>query len=270
MLLSDNVARLGLMQPSAMSRTIAALEDFARIIEEHRVEKVFAVATSVVRKAENGEAFIEQVYKKTGIPVRKLDGSEEAQLTLKGVLSAIAQPPANTVVFDIGGGSTEFILSKNTRPSKLQSTALGVLFLAESLPLSDPPAAHELSRLSTAIRKHLSRIDFPHLLPTGVTLGDAFPLSLIGTAGTVTTLAAINNFFMMNEMHVIGGPGGCYNGGKIWSKDAKAQGAQEDTVGMNTVRALGIAVAEAAIITSIGRAAFKEKYTSRMEPVRDH
>ena len=84
------------------------------------------------------------------------------------------------------------------------------------------------------------------------------------------TLAAINNFFLMNEMLVTTGSGGCYNGGKIWSKDARAQGAQDDMVGLNTVKALGLAVAEATIISSLGRAAFKEKYTSKLEAVRDH
>ncbi|WP_206811854.1 flavodoxin family protein [Paradesulfitobacterium ferrireducens] len=101
-------------------------------------------------------------------------------------------------------------------------------------------------------------------------IGGAIAVGGTRHGGQEFTLAAINNFFIMNEMHVVGGPGGCYNGGKIWSKDAKVQGAQEDTVGMNTVRALGLAVAEATIITSIGRAAFQEKYTSRLEPVRDH
>ena len=185
--LGEGFARRGLMQPLAMNRTMAALEDFTQIIDAHQVEKVSSVATSVVREAENGAGFIEQVYKQTGLSVRILTGSEEARLTLKGVLSAVVQPPANTLVFDIGGGSTEFILSEDTPSHKLQSTALGVLFLAETLPLSDPPSARELSRLRTAIRKHLSLIDFSPAFPAGTS-----PPSLIGTAGTVTTLAAID------------------------------------------------------------------------------
>jgi exopolyphosphatase/guanosine-5'-triphosphate,3'-diphosphate pyrophosphatase len=171
---------------------MAVLEDFARIIEEYHVENIFAVATSVVRQAENGEAFIAQIHKRTGIPVRTLNGSEEARLTLKGVLSAVTQPTRNTLVFDLGGGSTEFILTEGTRPLKVKSTPLGVVFLSETLPTSDPPTPQELSRLSTTIRKHLSFMDVHNLLPAVLPHGDPSPLSLIGTAGTVTTLAAID------------------------------------------------------------------------------
>jgi len=171
---------------------MAVLEDFARIIEAYHVENVFAVATSVVREAENGEAFISQIYKKTGIPVKTLNGSEEARLTLKGVLSAVTQQTRNALVFDIGGGSTEFILTEDTRPLKTESTPLGVVFLSETLPTSDPPTPQELSRLSTTIRKHLSLMDFHNLLPTVLFPGEPSPLSLIGTAGTVTTLAAMD------------------------------------------------------------------------------
>jgi exopolyphosphatase/guanosine-5'-triphosphate,3'-diphosphate pyrophosphatase len=179
---------------------MAALYDFARIIEEYHAKKVFAVATSVVREAKNGEAFIEQIHKKTGIPVRILNGSEEARLTLKGVLSAVAQQTTNALVFDIGGGSTEFILTEGNRPLKVESTPLGVVFLSETLPTSDPPTPQELSRLSATIRKHLSLIDFHNLLPTVLPHGDPFPQSLIGTAGTVTTLAgAINNYRLSRE-----------------------------------------------------------------------
>lgn len=101
-------------------------------------------------------------------------------------------------------------------------------------------------------------------------VGGAIAVGGTRHGGQETTLSAINNFFLMNEMLVTTGPGGCYNGGKIWSKDARVQGAQEDIVGMNTVRALGLAVAEATIITSMGRVAFMDKYTSKLEAVRDH
>ena len=190
--LGEGFAQGGVIQPSVMNRSMAALYDFARIIEEYHAKKVFAVATSVVREAKNGEAFIEQIHKKTGIPVRILNGSEEARLTLKGVLSAVAQQTTNALVFDIGGGSTEFILTEGNRPLKVESTPLGVVFLSETLPTSDPPTPQELSRLSATIRKHLSLIDFHNLLPTVLPHGDPFPQSLIGTAGTVTTLAAID------------------------------------------------------------------------------
>jgi len=101
-------------------------------------------------------------------------------------------------------------------------------------------------------------------------IGGAIAVGGTRHGGQEMTLAAINNFFLMNEMLVTSGPGGCYNGGKIWSKDQRVQGAIEDHVGMNTVRGLALAVAEASIISSVGRVALKEKYTSKLEAVRDH
>jgi exopolyphosphatase/guanosine-5'-triphosphate,3'-diphosphate pyrophosphatase len=190
--LGEGFAQRGLIQPSAINRSMEVLEDFAKIIAHYQVEKVFAVATSVVREADNGEAFTQQIYTRTGIHVRTLSGFEEAQLTLKGVLSAVELRTTNALVFDIGGGSTEFILTEGTLPLKTESTALGVVFLSEKLLTSDPPTTRELSLLSTTIRKHLSLIDFHNTFRTVVPSEDPPPLSLIGTAGTVTTLAAID------------------------------------------------------------------------------
>jgi exopolyphosphatase/guanosine-5'-triphosphate,3'-diphosphate pyrophosphatase len=190
--LGEGFAQQGLIQPPAINRSMEVLEDFAKIIDHYQVEKVCAVATSVIREADNGEAFTHQIYERTGIEVRTLSGFEEAQLTLKGVLSAVEPRTTNALVFDIGGGSTEFILTEATRPLKTESIALGVVFLAETLLTSDLPTTQELSLLSTTIRKHLSLIDWPDTLRTSVPSENLPPFSLIGTAGTVTTLAAID------------------------------------------------------------------------------
>lgn len=71
--------------------------------------------------------------------------------------------------------------------------------------------------------------------------------------GQEFTLQAILNFYLMHEMFAVGGLGGCYNGGKIWSKDNKVKGAMEDEVGMETVRKLGKAIGEATIVSYEGR-----------------
>jgi len=190
--LGEGFSQQGLIQPSAINRSMAVLHDFARIIDHYQVDTVCAVATSVVREAANGEAFIQQVYDKTGIPVKTLNGFEEARLSLKGVLSVLEHRTAPALVFDIGGGSTELILAKDTRPLAIESTPLGVLFLSERCPTSDPPTQGELSRLSATIRKQLSLTGFHDAIPPPVLQGDPSPLHLIGTAGTVTTLAAID------------------------------------------------------------------------------
>ncbi len=94
--------------------------------------------------------------------------------------------------------------------------------------------------------------------------------------GQEMTLLALSNFFMMHEMLVTGGYGGCYTGGTIWSKDNRAHGAEEDTVGMDTVIRLGQAVAEATLVTSLGRQHTEQLLSSHgvlkasADPLRDH
>lgn len=186
--LGEGYAHGKLIQPSSIERAMAVLKDFAECIARYRVEKVFAVATGVVREAENGEAFTGQVLAQTGIGIKTLTGFEEARLTLKGVLSAVTPETAHALVFDIGGGSTEFILTEDTLPRAIESIALGVVFLSDRHLTADPPTARELLRLRAAIQNRLSRMPLLKALPPE----GPSSLSLIGTAGTVTTLAAID------------------------------------------------------------------------------
>jgi exopolyphosphatase/guanosine-5'-triphosphate,3'-diphosphate pyrophosphatase len=95
-----------------------------------------------------------------------------------------------SLVTDIGGGSTELILSKETRPVKTASINLGVVHLAEQFITSDPPSEQNLAHLHHQIRKNLSLNTLTGYLATSQP--DVDSLSLIGTAGTVTTLAAID------------------------------------------------------------------------------
>jgi multimeric flavodoxin WrbA len=106
------------------------------------------------------------------------------------------------------------------------------------------------------------------------------PGAAISTGGTrhggqEFALQIIHNFFLMHEMFSFGGPGGCYNGGTVWSKDHKAQGAQEDFVGMDTVLRVGQGLAEAVLITAQGRkwrerTWGRKKVQEESSPIRDH
>lgn len=94
--------------------------------------------------------------------------------------------------------------------------------------------------------------------------------------GQEFSIQAILNFYLMHEMFALGGLGGCYNGGKIWSKDNRAQGAMDDYVGMETVRKLGKAIGEATIVSLEGRKRWEEiAYQSNLStestsPLLDH
>lgn len=157
--LGEGLCENGTIQPHAMERGVEVVEYFSQIINQHKVEKVFAVSTSVARKAKNGDKFIAQVYERTGIAIKILTGFEEALLTLKGVFSVVDDITQKSLLFDIGGGSTEFILTENNFPVKIVSISLGVVYLAENLIRSDPPTSRELSYLRNTIKDSLQSIE---------------------------------------------------------------------------------------------------------------
>jgi exopolyphosphatase/guanosine-5'-triphosphate,3'-diphosphate pyrophosphatase len=167
-----------------------ALDAFSQLIKSYPVTRVHAVATSVVREAGNGADFCSRVAQQTGCAVKVLSGSEEARLTLTGVLSSVRADDLCLIV-DIGGGSTELILARDGLSLHAASLRLGVVHLSESLLHSDPPSQPEMRSLKAIIHDRFDAAiahDFssalPALKPSSV--------RLIGTAGTITTLAAID------------------------------------------------------------------------------
>jgi exopolyphosphatase / guanosine-5'-triphosphate,3'-diphosphate pyrophosphatase len=154
--------------PVAIARVRNCLSDYRRELETAGAERALAVATSAVRDAENGEAFLGEVEWSYGFATRQLTGDEEAELTLRGV--GVAE---DALVVDIGGGSTELIGA-----GLHVSLNIGSVRLTErSLP-SDPPTAKELGNAAAAVRE---------LLPEGPA-----PERAIGVAGTITSLAALD------------------------------------------------------------------------------
>jgi exopolyphosphatase/guanosine-5'-triphosphate,3'-diphosphate pyrophosphatase len=175
-----------LISPDAMERAISALKNFTDILRQYRVEKVRAVATSVVREALNGHDFLERVKRETGISAELISGEEEAKLTVQGVLRSIPKVSEYNLIFDVGGGSTEYVYVKDGQVLGLASTNLGVVHLAEFFLRQDIPSKSELNLLSKHIEDTLlSQLSWAFEYSES-------GLSLIGTAGTPTTLAAID------------------------------------------------------------------------------
>jgi exopolyphosphatase/guanosine-5'-triphosphate,3'-diphosphate pyrophosphatase len=156
--------------PLPIARVRNCLSDYRRQLESLGAERALLVATSAVRDAENGEAFLGEIEWSYGFTTRLLSGEEEAELTLRGVGGVDGE----TIVIDIGGGSTELIAS-----GARVSTELGSVRLTERFLESDPPAAGELEDLARAIRSVLEKHDL------SADRG-------IGVAGTVTSLAALD------------------------------------------------------------------------------
>ena len=166
----------------AADRTIAAMKDFAATLAEFKVTELRAVATSAVRDAVNREAFCREVRAAAGIDLEVISGETEGRLTLLGVMSGLDVVPDTMLVFDIGGGSTEYTLAKGTEILFSSSLPLGVVRLTEGK-VTVAAMAEKIDRELEAL---LTEIDSAGLKPL---LADA---TLIATAGTATTLAAID------------------------------------------------------------------------------
>ncbi|WP_224982363.1 Ppx/GppA phosphatase family protein [Geomonas agri] len=170
------------LSPEAQERSLAALKEFAADMASHGVVRLRAVATSAVRDAKNGAEFCNRVLEETGIALEVIDGNEEAMLTLRGVASILDNKDDDLAVFDVGGGSTEYTLAAAQKPLFSRSLPIGVVRLTEG----KAGAAEMEDKIRRELRKFASEL-------AGEGLDERFSgATLVGTAGTATTLAAID------------------------------------------------------------------------------
>ncbi len=183
--LGEGITASGRISESSMQKGIDALESFGHIILENNVSKSSAVATSALREAQNSDEFITKAKKISGIDIRTISGEEEAGLTASGMMFDM-DVPEEAVLIDIGGGSTELIYAGNGVPELVKSIDLGVVYLANKYMISDPPSTQmiDLMKMEIADTIQSQSSSFDAYANNGV--------SLIGTAGTITALAAIN------------------------------------------------------------------------------
>jgi exopolyphosphatase / guanosine-5'-triphosphate,3'-diphosphate pyrophosphatase len=171
------------LRSSRMDATIEELKSFKKKLIVYEPLPLLAVATSAVREAKNQDEFIAKA-KDAGIEVCVISWKEEAQLTLDGVFWKIPDEGKDTLTFDIGGGSTEFILSRGKEVKQSFGSSLGVVRLTERFISRSPTDPTEYSALINFLEKELAGIREQ--------LNAFTPERVIGTAGTVTTLAAID------------------------------------------------------------------------------
>ena len=176
--LGEGVDARGRLLPAPIARVRNVLADYRRSLESLGAERVLAIATSAMRDAENGEAFLGEVEWSYGFATRLLSGDEEALLTRRGVASG-RQLRAGTLVIDLGGGSTELVLDGWHESLELGSVRHTERFLA-----SDPPTAEELARCAADARALLAE-------RVSGTIREQ-TTAAVAVAGTVTTLAALD------------------------------------------------------------------------------
>jgi exopolyphosphatase / guanosine-5'-triphosphate,3'-diphosphate pyrophosphatase len=170
------------LHPDAIARTLDVLREYRGVLDELGVTRVRATATSAARDAANRDDFFEPAAEVLGFEPELIPGDEEARLSFLGATAELSEP-APYLVVDIGGGSTEFIVGTRA-PEGLISVDMGSVRLTEHFLTSDPPEPEELSAAVSVVRDHLA--DVEREIPA---VRDA--ATLIGLAGTITTVAAV-------------------------------------------------------------------------------
>jgi exopolyphosphatase/guanosine-5'-triphosphate,3'-diphosphate pyrophosphatase len=173
----------GSLSPELIEAGVAALAQFQRSLEAQEAELVRAVATCAVREASNSEEFLQAVRRKTGIAVDVVSGEEEARLIHLAARSEFSSRLDPMFVVDIGGGSTEFIVSEGSRVLLTESVPLGPVRLA-SLVREDPPGERDIEAVKKAIRA-VGRRAAEAVRKTGFK-------TCVGSAGTIQSLALVH------------------------------------------------------------------------------
>jgi exopolyphosphatase/guanosine-5'-triphosphate,3'-diphosphate pyrophosphatase len=170
------------LHPDAIERTLTVLRRYREVMDATGVEGVRATATSAARDAANRDELLGPAAEILGRAPELLSGEEEGRLTFLGATTGL-EAPAPHLVVDIGGGSTEFTVGTGT-PEGTMSVDVGCVRLTEAWLHSDPPAPEELSQALSVVQAYLDDVDRD--LPAA-----RQARTLIGTAGTVTTVAAV-------------------------------------------------------------------------------
>jgi exopolyphosphatase / guanosine-5'-triphosphate,3'-diphosphate pyrophosphatase len=185
--LGKGVDATGRLADDAMDRVAEAIAVYREVIDRLGAEKVVAVATSAMRDSENGPEFHDYLQEKYDVDARTISGDEEARLTFLGA-TAGRNDDRETVVIDIGGGSTEYVVGRAGQdPGFHTSTQMGSVRFTERFLKSDPPAQSELQELAEAVRRTVPDVSADHA---------------IAVAGTATSIAAIDGAEAVHGYHL--------------------------------------------------------------------
>jgi exopolyphosphatase / guanosine-5'-triphosphate,3'-diphosphate pyrophosphatase len=168
------------LAPEAIDRAITTLARFKMMAEANKVDLILTTATAAVRESHNADEFINRVRLEVGLDVQLLPGIEEARLIALAVSEVTDFNNRRALILDVGGGSTEFILTRGGEPELLHSMRIGAVRLTEKFISTDPPTAQERERLIANLRADLARVVWEIKR-----IGFDF---VIGTAGTVENM----------------------------------------------------------------------------------
>jgi exopolyphosphatase / guanosine-5'-triphosphate,3'-diphosphate pyrophosphatase len=209
--LGESVFESGRITAAAFERGLSVLRCMRDVLHRNAPEAVLAVATSAIREAENGKAFAREAARAAGVPIRIIDGLEEARLVCAGTRHCLSLGSRRMALFDTGGGSTEVVVADDRGCQLTASLALGTLRLRGELPCADRPTPAELRALEAHVGSaleptlaHVSSLGFDvvvltsgaaralqRLVASESALPDAF--SLFGPLAARLELAALED-----------------------------------------------------------------------------
>lgn len=181
--LGEGVDQTKQLSVEAMDRVIQCLREWQEIIDAAHVHATAAVATSAVRDAANRDEFLNRVKLEAGFEVELISGEEEARRTLLGIRSGMPHSVTDVLALDIGGGSTEFILDRPGHQALVRSIDIGVVRLCERLLHHDPPTNDEVREAREWVARETKA--------AVADMGNYQTATFVGTAGTITSLAAM-------------------------------------------------------------------------------
>ena len=181
--LGEGVDQSKQLSVTAMDRVLLCLKEWRELIDSAQVDAVAVVATSAVRDAENRDEFLGRVKYEAGFEVELISGEEEARRTMLGIRSGLPHGVTNVLALDIGGGSTEFILDRPGQNPIVRSIDIGVVRLCERLLHHDPLTEKEIRQAREWVAKETKA--------AVAGMGNYQAATFVGTAGTITSLAAM-------------------------------------------------------------------------------
>ena len=192
--LGEGLDRTGELNEEPIRRTVEAIADMAEEAERHAVAAVAAVGTAGVRMARNGEAFVEALRERTGIEVEIISGGEEGHLAYVAATEGLQLGDGSLVVFDTGGGSSQFTFGHGREVEERFSVNVGAVRFTEQFGLDGVVPAERLAEALNAIAIDLERLD-----------GRPTPDVFVGIGGAVTNLAAVRHGLATYDPDVVRG-----------------------------------------------------------------
>lgn len=178
--LGEGTINKGFIAEIPFERGIQALKEYSKIIKEQEIKTVVALATSAIRTAKNGLDFVRKAKSEAGIDVEIIDGNREAELIYLGNRKAVAMNDKLSLIMDIGGGSTEFIIADKDNIIWKQSFMLGAARLLELIHPSDPIKEKEIKELNNYFDEQLT--------PLAEACKMNVPLEVIGSSGAFDSI----------------------------------------------------------------------------------